>query len=128
MASAVLFADPLVAAAHGFPTDHHIMLSWSPSAKPNKYQVVANLGGAQTTIGEFVVPRSPFAGRIPVRVKAPGPFTVAGGEAAMTVHGSIALFSKTSPSATAHYDAATLEMLGDGGAKVSVVTNFKAGE
>ena len=128
MASAVLFADPSRAAVQGMPTDNYIMLSWPPSARPNKYQIVANLGGAQTTIGEFVVPRRPFAGRIPDPVKARGPFNVADGDAAMAVHGSIALFSKASDSDAANYDAATLEMLGDGGARVSVVSKFKAGE
>ncbi|WP_140707345.1 hypothetical protein [Mesorhizobium sp. B2-3-12] len=128
MASAVIFADPAMAAAQGAPNDDHIILSWRLSAKPNKYLIIANLDGAKATIGEFVVPRSHFAGRIPVPVKARGPFTVADGDAAMMVNGRIALFSKTNPNAAATYDAATLEMLGDAGSKVSVVTRFKAGE
>jgi hypothetical protein len=128
MASGVLFADPSVAAAQGMPTDNHVIVSWAPSAKPNRYQIVANLGGVQTTIGEFVVPRSPFAGRIPVPVKASGPFIVAGGNITMTIPGRIALFSRAGSSIAATYDAATLGMLGDAGSKVSVVTKSKAGE
>jgi len=128
MPSAVLFADPSMAAAAGVLADDHIIVSWQASAKPSKYQIVANLRGAQTTIGEFVVPRSPFAGRIPVPVKAPGPFTVAGGSAAMMIPGRIALFSKASPDAAPAYDLATREMLGVPGTTKSVVAKFQAGE
>ncbi|QKC98598.1 hypothetical protein [Mesorhizobium sp. NZP2298] len=128
MASAVLFADPSMAAAAGVPADDHITVSWRPWAKPNTYQIVANLGGVQTTIGQFIVPRSPFAGRIPVPVKARGPFTVAGGSAAMMTQGRIAVFSKTSPDAAATYDEATWEMLGKAGTTVSVVAKFGSGE
>ncbi len=128
MPSAVLFADPSMAAATGVLADDHIIVSWPPSAKPNKYQIIANIGGAQTTIGEFVVPKSPFAGRIPVPVKARGPFTIAGGSAAMMIPGRIALFSKASPDAAPAYDLLTREMLGVPGTKKSVVAKFQAGE
>jgi hypothetical protein len=96
-----------------------IAVSWPPSAWPNKYQLVANIGGAQTTIGEFVIPNSQFAGRIPVLVNASGPFMVAGSGAAMTMAGSIALFSQAAPGVSA-YDAATMEILGSAGTIVSV--------
>ena len=98
----------------------YIIVSWPPSAKRNKYHIVANVGGAQKTIGEFTVPKSPFAGRIPVLLKAAGHFTVAGSSAEMTTAGNIALFSHTGPGAAATYDAATREMLGAAGTTVSV--------
>lgn len=98
----------------------YITVSWRPSAKPNKYQIVANVGGAQTVIGEFIVPNSPFAGRLPVRVKAEGPFTVAGDAAAMSAMGSLALFSASGPGGAFAYDPATTEMLGAAGAHVPV--------
>ena len=103
-------ADPLAA--------DYVIVSWRPYAKANKYQIVANLDGAQTTIGEFFVPRSSFAGRVPVLVKAAGPFTVAGSSAAMKNPGNIALFSEAYPGAAMAYDTATREMLGETGSTV----------
>ena len=99
---------------------NYITVSWPPSAKPNTYRVVANVDGAQTTIGEFTVPRSPFAGRMPVLVKADGPFIVAGAAAAMSAVGSIALFAQAGPDAAMTYDPATTEMLGAAGADLRV--------
>lgn len=125
-ASGLHFADTSAPDAGALASDY-IIVSWPPYAKPNKYQIVANVGGAQMTIGEFIVPRSPFAGRIPVRVKAQGPFTVADSSAAMGRPGNIALFSKTSPAAAAAYDPTTSQMLGAAGATVSVAAKFSAG-
>jgi hypothetical protein len=99
----------------------YITVSWPPSAWPNKYRLVANIGGAQITIGEFVIPNSQFAGRIPVLVTASGPFMVAGSGAEMRMAGSIALFSQAAPGVSA-YDAATTEILGTAGTIVSVET------
>lgn len=113
---------PEVGAVGAVGASNYITVSWRPYAKPNKYQIVANVGGVQKTIGEFIVPKSPFAGRIPVLVNAPGPFTVAGSSAAMKMPGSIALFSQASPDAIPAYDAATWGMLGTAGATVSVET------
>jgi hypothetical protein len=97
-----------------------ITISWPPSTWPNKYQLVANIGGTQTTIGEFVIPNSQFAGRLPVLVNtSSGPFMVAGSGAEMRMAGSIALFSQAAHGVSA-YDAATTEILGSAGTIVSV--------
>ncbi|MBZ9993110.1 hypothetical protein [Mesorhizobium sp. BH1-1-4] len=117
---------PSSASNAGLLACNHIIVSWLPYARPNKYQIVANVGGTQKTIGEFVVPNSPYAGRLPVVVTASGPFTVAGSSAAMTRPGSISLFS-TRAGAAAAYDAETMEMLGAAGTTVSVEAEFGAG-
>lgn len=105
---------------------NYIIVSWLPYARPNKYQIVANVAGTKKTIGEFVVPNSPYAGRLPVVVTESGPFTVSGSSAEMMIPGSISLFSARA-GAAADYDAETLEMLGAAGTTVSVEAEFGAG-
>jgi hypothetical protein len=115
------YAGVMATGARGEPdalAADYLIVSWRPYAKANKYQIVANLDGVQTTIGAFVVPRSSFAGRLPVLVKVPGPFTIAGSGAAMANPGNIALFSEAYSGAALGYDTATQEMLGDAGSTV----------
>jgi len=98
----------------------YIVVKWKPGAKPNTYQIVANIGGAQTPIGEFIIPNSPFAGNLPVLVSTPGPFTVAGSAAAMKTPGSIGLFTQSAPGDKYAYDSVTTEILGAPGKAIAV--------
>jgi len=93
----------------------YITVCWPASAPPNRYQLVANVGGARKTIGEFIIPKSPFAGRIPVAVAEPGPFIVVGEADMLDVAGTIALFSQAQSGQDFEFDPGTADILGTPG-------------
>ncbi|RFC68294.1 hypothetical protein [Mesorhizobium denitrificans] len=96
----------------------YITVCWPSSAPPNRYQLVANVGGIKKIIGEFNIPKSPFAGRIPVTVSEPGPFIVVGDADMLDVAGTIALFSKNASAQDFQFDPATSIILGTPGTLV----------
>ncbi|MGC4025477.1 MAG: hypothetical protein QM744_10195 [Mesorhizobium sp.] len=96
----------------------YITVCWPSSAPPNKYQLIANVGGIKKVVGEFTIPRSSFAGRIPVTIAEPGPFIVVGDADMLDVAGTIALFSKSSSAQGFEFDPATAGILGTPGTLV----------
>jgi len=105
-------------AANANARNSYITVCWSSSAPPNLFRLVANIGGVKRAIGEFAVPKSPFAGRIPVAVSEPGPFIVVGDADMLDVAGTIALFSKSTSAQDFEFDSATADILGTPGSLV----------
>ena len=92
-----------------------IHIKWPVGTKPNRYLIVANMRGKREVVGEFIIPEGPFAGSIPIPVKAPAPFIVAGDDERMNEFRSIALFTESRPGEPMQYDAMTTAILGAAG-------------
>ena len=98
----------------GVLINDYIKIEYPTSTSPNRYHIVANIGGNQTIIGNFTVPKGSFAGSIAVSVNVLGPFTVADSGAAMSRPGSIALYTESAEGSIS-YDPATTSILGAAG-------------
>ena len=116
-------AAPLTAAGMagyaGLLADNYLSVAFPVGTQPNKYFIVANLRGVQTVIGDFTVPKSPFAGSLAVMVSAHGSFDVAGSGDMMAAAQSIGLFTQSNPTSDIAYDTETTSILGPAGTTVS---------